>query len=66
MLGHCVMHQNKLSFEVTNAVILQDYRFSVTVFHMLGPSLMDQSGFFFELLYAMIARILFSACWNIV
>ena len=37
-----------------------------TVFHMLGPSLMDQNRFSFELLYAMSARILFSACWNIV
>ena len=44
-----------------------------TVFHMLGPSLMNQNlmehcvmnqnEFAFEVLYAMIVRILFSICW---
>ena len=36
-----------------------------TVFHMDGPSLMNQNEFSFEVLYAVIARILFSACWDI-
>ena len=37
-----------------------------TVFHMLGPSLMNQNEFSLEVTNAVIARIIFSACWNIV
>ena len=76
------------TFEVMNAVILQDYCFlpdgtlcdaskriffwsivcsdcKNTVFHMLGPSLMNQNEFSLEVTNAVIARILFSACWDI-
>ena len=37
-----------------------------TVFFMLGHFVMHQNEFSFEVLYAMIAKILFSTCWNIV
>ena len=36
-----------------------------TVFNMLEHCVMHQNEFSFEVLYAMITRILFSACWNI-
>ena len=36
-----------------------------TVFLMLGPSLMNQNEFSLEVTNAVIARILFSACWNL-
>ena len=35
-------------------------------FHMLGPSLRNQNEFGLEVTNAVIARIIFSACWNIV
>ena len=37
-----------------------------TVFFMLGHFVMHQNQFLFEVLYTMIARILFSTWWNIV
>ena len=37
-----------------------------TVFCMMEPSLMNQNEFSLEVTNAVIARILFSACWNIV
>ena len=37
-----------------------------TVFHMLVPSLINQNEFSLKVTNAVIARIIFSACWNIV
>ena len=36
-----------------------------TVFHMLEHCVIHQNEFSFEVLYAMIARILFSTCWDL-
>ena len=58
MLGHFVMHPNKFCFEVMNAVILQDFCF------LPDGTLCDVSKHFFEVLYAVIARVIFSSCWD--
>ena len=59
------MHRNEFSFEVLYAMIARKN----TVFHLLGPSLMNQNEFSFKVLYAVlyavIERILFSSCWDI-
>ena len=36
-----------------------------TVFCMLGPSLMNQNKFSLEVTNAVVARVLFSSCWDI-
>ena len=70
MLGPSLMNQNELSLEVANAEytfcfeVMQDYC-RITVFYLMEHCVMQQNDFSFEVLYAVIARILFSLCWDI-
>ena len=62
MLEHCVIVRSKQIFYLS--IVCSDCK--NTIFCMLGHFVMHQNKFSFQVLYEVIARILFSTWWNIV
>ena len=53
------------AFHLLEKVIFMVFSLHFSVFCMLGPSLMNQNKFSLEVINAMVARVLFSSCWDI-
>ena len=53
------------AFHLLEKVIFMVFSLHFSVFCMLGPSLMNQNKFSLEVINAVVARVLFSSCWDI-
>ena len=57
--------ENFYAFHLLEKVIFMVFSLHFSVFCMLGPSLMNQNKFSLEVINAVVARVLFSSCWDI-